>query len=82
MLRLLIFTRIAALLCGVALLMALAADLTMWSSLFLMSRRLGSGGFFLSRPAWLILLCAGWIAALAIGYVIALKLRIFPFTAN
>ncbi len=76
---LLVFTKFAALVCCVALALAVLADVAMWSVLLIGSRKFGGLGFFLPKSGWLTLIAFGWAVALAIGWIIARKLQMFPF---
>ncbi len=68
------FLRVVAVLCGTAILLALAADTT----IFLLVHHFGSFGtwWHKGRPSpWIPLFSVLWIVALVIGLFVARKLR-------
>ncbi len=69
------FIKITALICGVGLLMAFAAEL----SFTLAAMRMDGIGIFLSRPKWVFTLFLFGNLSIALGCWIGQRLHVFPF---
>jgi len=69
------FLRTTSLFCAVALLLAFTGDVLF----FVATRISGGGGLLLKTHALIGLFFLAWVAAFAIGIVIASKFHIFPF---
>ena len=69
------FLRIALVLCAVAMLIALMADII----LFAYAARSGGVALFAKPLSWFVIIFAGWNIALVIGYLIASRFTLFHF---
>jgi hypothetical protein len=69
------FIKITALICGVGLIMAFAAEL----SFHLAALRMGGFGIMLTRPKWVFILFLFGNLAIVMGCWIGHRLHVFPF---
>jgi len=69
------FLRVVSILCGVALLLAACADLSIFGA------SLVTGSFMIggTRFGWTTVFSLLWIIALVLGLLIARKFHVFPF---
>jgi hypothetical protein len=76
------FTRYAAIFCGVALLAALLADIVQFVAFVLLARISSSGGFglFATRRGWLAIFAVWWIVSFLIALPLARKFNGLPFS--
>ncbi len=70
-----IFLKITAVICGVGLLMAFAAEL----SFHLAALRMGGLGIVMARPKWVLTLFLFGNVAIALGCWTGQRLHVFPF---
>jgi len=75
-----IFLRQALIFCGVALTLAVCADLLLWTMLIIGGRITGGGlGLLLGRNGWIGLFAGWWILSFLIALPLATRIFGMPF---